>query len=136
MRIHLNQGFYVAVFAVMFPVWLLTTLIFNRFMYYVFEPGRQVTVVRPWSGGREAISAHTLQHRRLQDDLFVHRLLGAPFMGTGDIEISYTRPDGSVHKELVTNVTRASRKLGADQPQHALRGRVAWFDWRFGVDNA
>ena len=112
-RIHLNQGFYVAIAAVMIPVWLLTSFVFNRFTYYVFESGKQISIVKPWSGGREGIAAHTLSLRRLPDDLFVHRLLGAPFMGTGDLEIGYTRPDGSAHKELITNVTRAGRKLDA-----------------------
>lgn len=112
-RIHLNQGFYVAVAAVMIPVWLLTSFVFNRFTYYVFESGKQISIVKPWSGGREGIAAHTLSLKRLPDDLFVHRLLGAPFMGTGDLEIGYTRPDGSAHKELIPNVTRAGRKLDA-----------------------
>lgn len=110
-RVHLNLGFYVAILAIMLPVWISTTLIFNRFTYYTFEAGRQVSVVRPLSGGVEAIAAHTLSIRRLPDDLFVHRLLGAPFFGTGDIEIGYTRPDGSAHKELINNVTQAGRKL-------------------------
>jgi MFS family permease len=112
LRLHINMGFYVAVFAILFPVWLLTTFFFNRLHYYRFKPGRQVSSVKMIGGGETNIAAHTFVTHKLDDDIFVHRVLGLwPLFGTGDIEISYARPDGSVHREVLENVINASSKL-------------------------
>jgi hypothetical protein len=112
LRLHINLGFYVAVFAVLFPVWLSTTFFFNRLQAYHFKPGRQVSSVKLIGGAETNIATNNFVTNRLGDDIFVHRVLGLwPLFGTGDIEITYQRPGGGVHHEVIENVVRATAKL-------------------------
>jgi lysylphosphatidylglycerol synthetase-like protein (DUF2156 family) len=122
LRLHINLGFYVAVFCILFPTWLLTTFVFNRLHSYHFKPGRQLSTVKLIGGGETNIATQNLVTKRLDDDIFVHRVLGLwPLFGTGDIMITYQQPGGGVHYEIVENVVRASAKLKrieALQDQH------------------
>jgi hypothetical protein len=112
LRLHINLGFYVATVVVLFPVWLATTFFFNRLQQYRFRPGRQVSSIKMFGGGETNIASHTLSMHMLDHDIFVHRVLGLwPLLGTGDIEVGYTKPDGSAHKEIIHNVVRPHAKM-------------------------
>jgi hypothetical protein len=117
LRLYMNQGVYVAVFTVLCPAWVLTTFLLNRLHYLRFRPGRQVADVRPFGGGEIAIASHALSLHKLPEDIFVHRILGLWWLGfgTADIEVAYTRPDGSAYREVFENVVHPTRKINAIQ---------------------
>jgi hypothetical protein len=117
LRVYINQGVYVATAVILFPVWLLTTFLLNRLHYLRFRPNRQIADVRPFGGGEIAIASHTLALHKLPEDIFVHRILGLWWLGfgTADIEVAYTRPDGSAYREVFENVVHPTRKINAIQ---------------------
>jgi hypothetical protein len=117
LRVYVNQGGYAGTFVVLFPVWVATTFFFNKLHYLRFRPGRQVADVRPFGGGETSIASHTLQLTKRPEDVFVHRILGLWWLGLGtaDIVVSYTKPDGGAHVEVFENVINPNRKIAAIQ---------------------
>lgn len=113
LRVHMNQAFYAVVFCVLFPVWLLTTFIFNRFHYYTFNTGRQVGDIHVLGGGSKTFAAHSVSIVKLPDDIFVHRVLGLWWLGlgTGDVILTYSEPGGTAHREVIENIWRVDRKI-------------------------
>lgn len=121
LRVHMNQGFYGAVFVVLFPLWLLSTFVFNRFHYYMFAHGKQIGDMHRLGGGTKTFLAHNVSIHKLPDDIFVHRILGLWWLGfgTGDIEISFVDASGSTQKWVIHNVWNADRRISQ------IRERVA-----------
>ncbi len=113
LRIHMNQGFYGAVFSVLFPIWVLTTFFFNRFHYYSFAHGKQIGDVRRLGGGTRSFNAHNVAVHKLPDDIFVHRVLGLRWLGfgTGDIEVTFTEPGSGTQKWTIHNVWSADKRV-------------------------
>jgi hypothetical protein len=109
LRIHMNQAFYAVVFVTLFPIWLLTTFVFNRLRYLTFEPGPQIRERRLLGGRKANFVPKEFGAKKLDDDIFVHRFLGLWWLGfgTGDIELTYSDPVVGWHREVVENVWRA-----------------------------
>lgn len=117
LRVHMNQAFYGVVFAVLFPVWLLTTFVFNHLHYYTVDHGRQISDIRRIGGRRQNFVSHTVGVKKLDDDIFVHRILGLWWLGfgTGDIELTFNDAGGGMQKVILENVWRADHKIKAIQ---------------------
>jgi len=113
LRVHMNQAFYAVVFCVLFPVWVLTTFVFNRLHYYTFDHGKQVGDCSMIGGGSRTFAANNIALMKQPDDIFVHRVLGLWWLGfgTGDVVLTYTEPGGGSHREIINNVWQVDRKI-------------------------
>ncbi|MEM1306728.1 MAG: hypothetical protein AAGG99_04315 [Pseudomonadota bacterium] len=109
LSVHMNAGFYLVFSTLLFAVWLLTFLIFDRTTYYRIVPG-QLTVEHMIGGGEESYDTRGMLFQQKSDDFFRHRVLG---FGSGDLELNVT---GAKEATLVIpNVLFAGRKVRAIQ---------------------
>jgi hypothetical protein len=106
LRVHMNQAFFGVVTVVLFPAWLLTTFVFNRLKYIIFHPGGGIEIKKALSRSGSVFFPQNIAVRKLDDDIFVHRILG---LGTGDIVVTYTLPGSGINTEVLSNVWRADR---------------------------
>lgn len=108
LHIHMNQAFYGAIFVVLFPAWLLTTFVFNRMHSLIFLPNKKIQMGRILGRGGAVINTTTISLKRLDDDIFVHRILGLRWLGigTGDIQVVYVEAGHGTTYTIVNNVWR------------------------------
>jgi hypothetical protein len=107
LSVYMNMGGYLLISSVLFVLWLVNVLIFDRQTYMIFTPGQ--VRVRLVIGGEETVyDATGMVVQRLRNDLFRHFVLG---FGSGDLLI---RPVGQAHPlelDNVLNVNKVVRRI-------------------------
>jgi len=79
--IRINAGGYIFISTILFGLWLLTLLVFDRNIYIVFTPG-QFKVCTEIGGGERVFDAQGMKLEKQRSDLFRHWILG---LGSGDL---------------------------------------------------
>jgi hypothetical protein len=93
--IRFNAGGYFFISGVLFAIWLISLLIFDRQIYMIFSPG-QLKVCTQIGGGERVFDASGMKLEKQRSDLFRHWVLG---LGSGDL-IVRTSGAGMEHLEL------------------------------------
>jgi hypothetical protein len=81
LHIHTNAFGYLSIALVLFAMWCVAILLFDRQLYMIFSPG-QLRVRLEIGGGESAYDAVGMMVQKRRDDLFRHWVLG---MGSGDL---------------------------------------------------
>lgn len=84
--IRINAGGYVFLGLVLFAIWLITLLFFDRQVYVIFSP-RQFKVRTEIGGGEKVMDTIGLKLEKQKGDLFRHYILG---LGSGDLIVKTT----------------------------------------------
>jgi hypothetical protein len=84
--IRMNAGAYVFLGTVLFAIWLITLLFFDRQIYVIFSP-RQFKVRTEIGGGEKVMDTIGLKLEKQKGDLFRHYILG---LGSGDLIVKTT----------------------------------------------
>jgi hypothetical protein len=103
--IHMNAFGYLSISLVLFAIWLLMFLVFDRLTYMVFTRGR-LRVRKKIGEGEKVFDMRGMVFERHRDDMFRHWLLG---FGTADLTV-YTTGATSQQIEM-PNVIGVGRKL-------------------------
>ena len=104
--IHINALGYLTISLVLFVLWLLMFLVFDRLTYIIFTRGR-LRVRRAIGEGEKVFDVRGMVFERHRDDLFRHWLLG---FGTADLTVYTT---GATSRQIdMPNVLGVGRKLG------------------------
>jgi len=113
--IRINAGGYFFISTVLFIIWLLAFVLFDRRTYMVFAPGR-VTVCLAIGDAESAFDTTGANINKAPSDLFRHWILGG---GSGDLEV---RTSGSNAQTFqLHNVLGVSRKLRIAQEMLSAR---------------
>ncbi len=118
LAIHANMGFYLFFSTVLFIVWLLVFLIYDRLRYWRVTPG-QITQETVFGGGQRSFDTNSMAFEKLRDDLFRHWILG---FGSGDL-IMYPLTAATKDREelQVHNVLFIGAKLRRIQEMIAMK---------------
>ena len=81
LHIHMNAFGYLSISLLLFALWCVTILLFDRQLYMVFSPG-QLRVRLEIGGGESAYDTVGMMVQKRRDDLFRHWVLG---IGSGDL---------------------------------------------------
>jgi hypothetical protein len=81
--VRINTGGYFFISGVLFGIWLVTLLIFDRQVYIVFTPG-QMKVCTEIGGGEKVFDTTGMRLEKQRSDLFRHWILG---LGSGDLVV-------------------------------------------------
>jgi hypothetical protein len=84
--IRINMGGYLFISTVLFVIWLVALLFFDRQVYMVFTPG-QFKVCTEIGGGERVFDTMGLTLERQKGDIFRHYILG---LGSGDLVVKTT----------------------------------------------
>lgn len=84
LHIYINAGGYFMISTVLFVIWLVTFLFFDRQVYMVFTPG-QLRVRQEIGGGEAAYDTAGMVVQKQRNDLFRHWILG---LGSGDLIVN------------------------------------------------
>lgn len=84
--IRINMGGYLFISSLLFLIWLITLLFFDRQTYLVFTPG-QLKVCTMIGGGEKAYDTQGMTISKQRSDLFRHWILG---IGSGDLIVNTT----------------------------------------------
>ncbi len=103
LAIYMNAGGYFTISIVLFILWLVAMLVFDRQMYMIFTPG-QFRVCQQIGGGEQVFSTEGMTLEKQRSDLFRHWILG---LGSGDMVVKSARGD---HFDL-HNVLFVGRKV-------------------------
>jgi hypothetical protein len=103
--IRINAGGYIFLSLILFILWLVVFVFFDRQIYMVFTPG-QFKVCTEVGGGEQVFSAAGISLEKRRSDLFRHWILG---LGSGDLAVR-TSGAQSHHFEL-PNVLFIGRKV-------------------------
>jgi hypothetical protein len=103
--IRINAGGYFLVSGVLFGIWLVTLLLFDRQIYIVFTPG-QMKVCTEIGGGEKVYDTTGMKLEKQRSDLFRHWILG---LGSGDLIVRTAGAAGE-HFDL-QNVLFISKKV-------------------------
>jgi hypothetical protein len=79
--IRINAGGYFFISGVLFTIWLITMIFFDRQIYMIFTPG-QLKVCTEIGGGEKVYDAFGMTLEKQRSDLFRHWILG---LGSGDL---------------------------------------------------
>jgi hypothetical protein len=105
--IRINAGGYIFLSTVLFIMWLVTVLVFDRQIYIVFTPG-QLKVCNEIGGGEKVYDALGLHLEKQRSDLFRHWILG---LGSGDLIV---KTAGAQTQQFdLPNVLFIGRKVAA-----------------------
>jgi hypothetical protein len=103
--IRINVGGYLFISLILFAMWLVVMLLFDRQIYMVFTPG-QFRVCQEVGGGESTYDTMGMVIQKQRDDLFRHIILG---LGSGDLIV---RTSGAnTHEFHMPNVLFIGRKL-------------------------
>jgi hypothetical protein len=103
--VHINAFGYLSISLVLFIMWLLMFLVFDRLTYMIFTRGR--LRVRQFIGeGEKVFDMRGMVFKRHRDDMFRHWLLG---FGTADLTV-FTSGANAQQLEM-PNVRNIGRKL-------------------------
>jgi hypothetical protein len=81
--IRMNAGGYFLISLVLFGIWLITMIFFDRQIYMIFTPG-QLKVCTEIGGGEKVYDAVGMTLEKQRSDLFRHWILG---LGSGDLVV-------------------------------------------------
>jgi hypothetical protein len=105
--IRINAGGYLLISGVLFGLWLIILLLFDRQRYIIFTAG-QFKVCEGIGGGEKVYDATGMTVEKQRSDLFRHWILG---LGSGDLVV---RTHGALtHDFDLPNVLFVSRKVAA-----------------------
>lgn len=99
LSVHINMGGYFLIAGVLFVLWLVNFVFFDRQTYMVFTAG-QVRMRLEIGGGETVYDTTGMVVQKQRSDLFRHWILG---FGSGDLII---RPQGLAHPIEMPNVLR------------------------------
>ena len=103
--IRINAAGYFFVSLILFAIWLITFVFFDRQMYMIFTPG-QLKVRTEIGGGEKAYDTTGMTVEKQRSDLFRHWILG---LGSGDLVVSTT--GAGVHHFDLPNVLFIGKKV-------------------------
>jgi hypothetical protein len=103
--VRINLGGYLFISGVLFAIWLIVMLVFDRQIYIVFTPG-QFKVCTEIGGGEKVYDTMGMKLERQRGDLFRHYILG---LGSGDLIVKTAGAAGD-HFDL-PNVLFISKKV-------------------------
>jgi hypothetical protein len=103
--VRINMGGYLMVSLVLFIIWLLTLLFFDRQIYMVFTP-RQLTVNTEIGGGQKVYDTTGMTLEKQRSDVFRHRILG---LGSGDLIVKTS--GAQAHQFDLPNVLFITKKV-------------------------
>jgi hypothetical protein len=103
--IRVNAGGYLFVSSILFLIWLLTMLFFDRQIYMVFTPG-QFKVRTEIGGGEQVYDAVGMTLQKQRSDLFRHWILG---LGSGDLIVKTA--GAQAHQFEMDNVLFITKKV-------------------------
>lgn len=113
--IRINAGGYFFISLILFGIWLVVTLVFDRQVYMIFTPG-QFRVCQEIGGGESTYDTMGMVIQKQRDDLFRHIILG---LGSGDLIV---RTSGAnTHEFHLPNVLFINRKLQLIEQMQADR---------------
>jgi hypothetical protein len=104
--IHINAFGYLSISLILFVMWLLMFLVFDRLKYIIFTRGR-LRVRMAVGEGEKVFDMRGMVFKRHRDDIFRHWLLG---FGTADLTV-FTSGANAQQIEM-PNVLGVGRKLG------------------------
>lgn len=81
LQIYINAGGYLTMSLLLFGLWLITFIFFDRQIYIVFTP-KQMRVCQEIGGGETIYDTMQMTFQRQRNDLFRHWILG---LGSGDL---------------------------------------------------
>ncbi len=113
--VRINMAGYLFISGVLFAIWLIVMLVFDRQIYIVFTPG-QFKVCTEIGGGEKVYDTMGMKLERQRGDLFRHYILG---LGSGDLIVKTSGAAGD-HFDL-PNVLFISKKV--QQIEEMLRKR-------------
>lgn len=105
LQIHINAFGYLSIALLLFILWSLTILLFDRQLYMVFSPG-QLRVRLELGGGETAYDTMGMVVEKRRDDLFRHWVLG---LGSGDLIVKTS--GANAHQFDMPNVLFAGGKV-------------------------
>jgi hypothetical protein len=114
--IRINAGGYVFISAILFGLWLIAFLVFDRRIYMTFTPG-QFKVCTEIGGGEKVYPTEGLALEKQRSDLFRHWILG---LGSGDLIVKTT--GAQMHEFDLHNVLFIGTKV--KQIEDMLKKRV------------
>lgn len=79
--VRINMGGYLFVSTILFVIWFITVVFFDRRIYIIFTPG-QFRVCTEIGGGEKVFDTMGMKMEKQQSDLFRHYILG---LGAGDL---------------------------------------------------
>jgi F0F1-type ATP synthase assembly protein I len=103
--IRVNAGGYFFISGILFVIWLLTFIFFDRQIYMVFLPS-QFKVCQEIGGGEQVYPTIGMTLERRRSDLFRHWILG---FGSGDLVVKTT--GAQAHHFEMPNVLSINRKV-------------------------
>src|SRR5262249_54487102 len=103
--IHINAFGYLTISLILFVIWLLMFLVFDRMTYMIFTRGR-LRVRQAIGEGEKVFDMRGMVFKRHRDDMFRHWLLG---FGTADLTVFTS--GANAHELEMPNVFHISRKL-------------------------
>jgi uncharacterized membrane protein YkgB len=103
--IRINLGGYLFLSILLFAVWLMTLLLFDRQIYMVFTPG-QLRVRLEIGAGETAYDTRGMTIQKRRSDLFRHCILG---LGSGDLLVNTS--GAQAHHFDLPNVLFVGRKV-------------------------
>jgi hypothetical protein len=103
--VHINAFGYLTISLILFLIWLLMYLVFDRMTYMIFTRGR-LRVRKAIGEGEKVFDMRGMVFKRHRDDMFRHWLLG---FGSADLTV-FTSGANAQQIEM-PNVFRISRKL-------------------------
>jgi hypothetical protein len=107
LAIHINMAGYLFFALVLFTLWLLNFVFFDRQVYMIFTPG-QLKVRLEIGGGETAYETTGMVFHKQRSDLFRHWILG---FGSGDLVISPGQTREVLEMHNVLNVGRRVRAI-------------------------
>ncbi len=114
--IRINIGGYIFISSILFVLWLVTILIFDRRIYKTFTPG-QFQVSTEIGGGEKVYPAEGMALEKQRSDLFRHWILG---LGSGDLIVKTT--GAQAHEFDLHNVLFIGKKV--KQIEEMLKKKV------------
>jgi hypothetical protein len=107
LAIHINLAGYLFFSLVLFVIWLINFLFFDRQVYMIFTPG-QVRVRLEIGGGETAYETTGMVFQKQRSDLFRHWILG---FGSGDLIIKPAQTRESLEMHNVLSVGRRVKEI-------------------------
>jgi hypothetical protein len=117
--VRINAAGYFVIGVVLFAIWLLNLLVFDRYIYVIFTPG-QIKVCSEIGGGEQVYDTTGLSLEKQRSDLFRHILLG---MGSGDLIVKTS--GAQMHHWEFDNVLFIGTKVSAIEEMLKKKAVVA-----------
>jgi hypothetical protein len=116
--VRINMGGYLMVSIVLFIIWLLTLMFFDKQIYMVFTPG-QLKVKTEIGGGEKVYDAIGMTLEKQRSDVFRHRILG---LGSGDLIVKTS--GAQAHHFDLPNVLFITKKVQMIEDMLAKKKQV------------